>query len=124
MDYDSCEHAPLVDGGKVIETFSTTQLHISLGVGEHVLSCIEKEALKIYIQERNNEYQFKAYMTAFECQKEICDNMQTIKDQIENVNGKIQLVIESKVEISKDRPNFLEKKNDGYTCHMQFCSCS
>ena len=48
MDYENCEHAPLVQGNEVIDLLSTTPLHISfVGIGLQVLNIIQAEAVKL-----------------------------------------------------------------------------
>ena len=48
MDYNNCKAPPLnCDEGVIIDSFSTTPLHVSLGVGLHLVNIIENKAVEI-----------------------------------------------------------------------------
>ena len=57
-NFENCEHKPLITGGKVIDTVSTTPLHISLGIGIHILNVIEKEAISLHWTENVKTIKF------------------------------------------------------------------
>ncbi|XP_072044374.1 uncharacterized protein [Amphiura filiformis] len=113
MNFESCENRPLVTGDKVIDTFSTTPLHISLGIGQQVLTVIEQEAIKLDKEIQENEGQYDAFISAFEHKKEILTTCQSINAKIEKVDDKISQVCERKKDIIKDRAAFFKKNSSG-----------
>ena len=114
--FENCINKPLVTGGKIMDTFSTTPLHVSLGLGQQLLNVIENEAIELDKEVFENEGQFEAFLSSYERQNEILGQCQTIKDKIEKVDDKINIVIEKKKEIIRDRAKFLETKNGKPVC--------
>ena len=107
-DYESCEDQPLLSGGCVIDTVSTTPLHISLGIGHHVLNVVENEVIQQDKEVKNKEGEFEAFSALFERKKEVLDSCQTIKAKIDKVDEKIAEVTERKKEIIRDRASFFK----------------
>ena len=114
INFDSCEHAPLLTGGHVIDTVSTTPLHISLGLGHQALNVVEGEAIELDNEIKKREGKYDAFSIVFDRKKEILKNCQNINEKIEEVDEKIDHVVERKKEIIQERGSFFKQNKGKY----------
>ena len=116
-EYQNCINKPLITGGYVIDTISTTPLHISLGLGLHFLNAIEKEAIKLDKLIKEMEGCYDGFESSFQRKKEILVSCQAVKTKIEKVEEKISHVKERKKELIKERAVFFKKDKNGRYCN-------
>ena len=114
LQFESCENAPLLDGGHVIDTVSTTPLHISLGLGLHVMKVVDKTLIGLDSEIKRKGGQHDAFTSLYERQQEILESCQEINAQIEDVDEKISHLTQKRGEIAKERANFFNKNHKSY----------
>ena len=113
MDYQSCQNKPLLSGGYVIDTVSTTPLHISLGIGLQILNIVENEAILQDKEVKDQEGEYDAFVIAFEHKKEVLAVCQITRNKIDKVEDKINHVKERKKEIISTRAAFFKPDKKG-----------
>ncbi|XP_072039374.1 uncharacterized protein [Amphiura filiformis] len=113
MNFENCVNSPLLTGGNVIDTVSTTPLHISLGLGLHILNIIEGEAIKLDKEIKDSEGHYDAFNVVYERKKEILLGCQEQKLKIEEVEEEINQVNERKRNIIKERAIFFKPDKKG-----------
>ena len=113
INFQSCENKPLLTGGCVIDTLSTTPLYISLGLGLKNLNIVENETIRLDSEIKSAEGQYDGFSEAFERKKEILAACKEINEKIEKVEEKVNHVKERKKEIIKERAAFFKKDKRG-----------
>ena len=114
LNFESCEHAPLLSGGFVIDTVSTTPLHISLGLGLQFLNVIEAEAIGIDKSIKTKRGQVDNFEIVYELQREIAVHCTEINEKIKSVEEKISHVVERKKEIIRERGALFKQARGRY----------
>ena len=114
LNYESCEYAPLLEGEHIIDTVSTTPLHVSLGLGQHILTVLEDTAISQDKEIKEHQGHYDAFTTLYDLKNEVIKSCQSVQKEIEVVEEKISQVIEKKKEIVKERAQFFNKKHSSY----------
>ena len=113
--FENCEHAPLLKGNsdKIIDTVSTTPLHISLGLGTKELNLIENKCIALDKGIKTNMGQYDAFDAYYSQQKDILDKYKELEDKVIKIQSKVRQAQENIVNIKEDRSEFFEMTRGG-----------
>jgi len=114
-DFESCQSAPLIKGTteKVIDLVSTTPLHLSLGVGLHILNIMEKQAISLDNTIKADMGEYNAFDNLYQQQRAIIEKCKELEDNVALEKEKIRQVDEKASNLRNDRPEFFQTTRTG-----------